>query len=575
MGGPVRLLATTATTRDRTLCVMTEWKLAFERGVSNFRLGKYNEALACFNEVRVPYAFIHRKEFIVILQSVTKGGTASQLFDSRAAVHEKLGDLKAALEDARRVIDLAPHQWQGYARCARLFLRMKKPERAAKMVDYALERVKSGDTARRETLLALKQEVIDLTAAIERHISRTSYHFGNLPVEISFEIFSLLVDSDHTFVLTAGSVCNAWRSVALASPSLWSTLVLTKKSPAKKAKLWIQRSGRRILDLRFIDGCLSDPKLPQSLQGLQWETLRTLDIQASIVDIIASVGVKISQLNQLRITNTNSASTLLNLLPRVQTRNLEIRETNLSFQEVCRVLTDCRALSFHGAGRSRISDVIRTISENQNLTALSMSVVGGPIVDLTPSQLADTTLELPKLQQLDLKSSIPLLTTLCRASMPSLTSLSLSEFMTVGDQLADFLARYPTTSLTDLTISRCPAPHSQLTSLLRASPRLHTATFEGVSDVNEVVEFLAATHPDGPPCPSLEKLNLSSCATLRSGPVVRLITGRTVNGDVVTIGTLLMDYCPLIEPEVRDWLGRNVPSFSCVYTRKKDARWKR
>ena len=518
------------------------------------------------------------REFIAVFQSATKGGTASQLFDSRAAVHEKLGDLKAALEDARKVIDLAPHQWQGYARCARLFLRMKKPERAAKMVDYALERVKAGDTTRKETLLVLKQEVVDFTAAIERHISRTFYHFGNLPIEISFEIFSLLVDLDHAFVLTVAGVCNAWRSVALASPPLWSTLVLTKKSPAKKAKLWIQRSGGRILDLRFVEGCRSDPKLPQSLQSLRWDTLRTLDIQVSIVDIVALVGTKISWLDRLRITDTSSADALPSLLPRVQTRDLEIRETNLSIQEVSHILTDCRTLSFHGGRRSRISDVIHTISENQNLTTLSMSFIGGPIADLTPSQLADTTLELPKLQQLDLKSSLLLLSMFCRATIPSLTSLSLSEFATVGGHLVDFSTRHPITSLTDLSISRCPVPHPQLTSLLRASPHLRTVTFAGISDVNEVVEFLAATHLDvaqGPPCPSLEKLDLTSCGTLRGGPVVRLIKERAINGDVATIGTLLVDYCPLIEPEVRDWLGRNVPSFSCVYTRKKDGNWKR
>ena len=493
-------------------------------------------------------------------------------------MHEKLGDLKAALEDARKVIDLAPRQWQGYARCARLFLRMKKPERAAKMVDYALERVKAGDTARRETLFALKQEVIDFTAAIERHISRTSYHFGNLPIEISFEIFSLLVNSDHTFVLTVASVCNAWRSVTLASPSLWSTLVLTKKSPAKKAKLWIQRTGGRILDLRFGEGCRSDPKLPQSLQNLQWKILRTLDTQVPIADIMASVGAKISRLNQLRITDTDSAGALLSLLPRVQARNLEIRETNLPFQEVRRILTDCHTLSFHGTGQSRISDIIQTISENRNLTALSMSLIGGSIVDLTPSQLAETILELPKLQQLDLKSNLSLLTMLCHATMPSLASLSLSEFATIGDQLAGFLTKHPITSLTDLTISRCPAPHPQLISLLQASPHLRAVTFAGFLDINEVVEFLAATHPDaaqGLPCPLLEKLNLTSCSTLRSGPIVRLVKARATNGDAVTIGTLLIDYCPLIEPEVRDWLGRNVPSFSCIYTRRKDNRWKR
>jgi len=171
-----------------------------------------------------------------------------------------------------------------------------------------------------------------------------------------------------------------------------------------------------------------------------------------------------------------------------------------------------------------------------------------------------------------------LLTMFCRATMPSLTSLKLSQFVTIDTQLSDFLTRYPTTSLTDLTISRCPVAHPQLISLLRASPRLHTVTFEAISEINEVVEFLAATHSDatqGPPCPALEKLDLTSCTPLRSGPIVRLIKDRFINEDVPTIGTLLIDYCPLIEPEVRDWLGRNVSSFSCVYTRKKDARWKR
>jgi hypothetical protein len=64
----------------------------------------------------------------------------------------------------------------------------------AKMVDYAhpFERVKAGDTAHRETPLALKQEVIGFTAAVERCISGTSYHLGNFPIKISHETFSLL-----------------------------------------------------------------------------------------------------------------------------------------------------------------------------------------------------------------------------------------------------------------------------------------------------------------------------------------------------------------------------------------------
>ena len=67
----------------------------------------------------------------------------------------------------------------------------------------------------------------------------------------------------------------------------------------------------------------------------------------------------------------------------------------------------------------------------------------------------------------------------------------------------------------------------------------------------------------------LEKLDLTSCATLRNGPIVPLIKDLTLNGEVATVGTLFMDRHPSIEPEAQDWLGRNIPSFSCVYTRKK------
>ena len=45
-GGPIHLKP-----QPHRPVIMAEWRPPFERGVSNFRLGKYDEALACFNEV--------------------------------------------------------------------------------------------------------------------------------------------------------------------------------------------------------------------------------------------------------------------------------------------------------------------------------------------------------------------------------------------------------------------------------------------------------------------------------------------------------------------------------------------
>ena len=124
------------------------------------------------------------------------------------------------------------------------------------------------------------------------------------------------------------------------------------------------------------------------------------------MDIVESARNKISQLDQLRITGVDSAGALLNLFHTVQTRNLEIRGTNDFFHEAYQLLTDCRTLSFHTTnGNCHLSDVIRTILENQNLTALSVTFLGLFVGDVVPSQLDDITLELSKLLQLNLKSS--------------------------------------------------------------------------------------------------------------------------------------------------------------------------
>ncbi|KAI0719996.1 hypothetical protein C8T65DRAFT_538189, partial [Cerioporus squamosus] len=61
--------------------------------------------------------------------------------DARAAVYQKLGKLKEALRDSKTVIDSQPTRWQGYARSARLFLRIKKYDAASRMVELALARI--------------------------------------------------------------------------------------------------------------------------------------------------------------------------------------------------------------------------------------------------------------------------------------------------------------------------------------------------------------------------------------------------------------------------------------------------
>ena len=100
----------------------------------------------------------------------------------------------------------------------RLFYRhhlRDRPRRSDRPSNFSI----TGDTTRKDTLLALKQEAIDFGAAIRRRISRTTYRFGSLPVELPHEIFSLPVEPDSAFLLTLSSFCKMWRPVALDSPS--------------------------------------------------------------------------------------------------------------------------------------------------------------------------------------------------------------------------------------------------------------------------------------------------------------------------------------------------------------------
>ena len=63
------------------------------------------------------------------------GPSLFQLYDSRASAYLKIGNIGAALLDAKSVIELAPEQWQGYYRAAQGFLRSIKLDKAKYICD--------------------------------------------------------------------------------------------------------------------------------------------------------------------------------------------------------------------------------------------------------------------------------------------------------------------------------------------------------------------------------------------------------------------------------------------------------
>jgi len=83
-------------------------------------------------------------------------------------------------------------------------------------------------------------------------------------------------------------------------------------------------------------------------------------------------------------------------------------------------------------------------------------------------------------------------------------------------------------------------------------------------------------------CPALTVLDLSQSASLKTGPVMRIVKERIAlaasldggkyqlpgqDGDRVVscIRALRVDECPHIEAEILPWFRKNVPQFSCRY----------
>ncbi|KAJ7644222.1 hypothetical protein FB45DRAFT_1021004 [Roridomyces roridus] len=198
-------------------------------------------------------------------RAILAGGDREHtVYDCRAAVYERQGKLKSALKDVHNVIKLVPAHWQGYARASRLFLRAGKLDEAEKMADLALGRLDAADSMRRTKLEEVKADV--------RARRRASiHHFGQLPVEIITAIFEMVCSSDWTRVLTLWRVSKHWHNIALNTPNLWSTLVLTNRHPARHAQRWIERSKGRIRQLSFRSSLPSTV----SLDGLVWGCVRS------------------------------------------------------------------------------------------------------------------------------------------------------------------------------------------------------------------------------------------------------------------------------------------------------------
>ncbi|OSX67276.1 hypothetical protein POSPLADRAFT_1042521 [Postia placenta MAD-698-R-SB12] len=531
-------------------------------------------------------------------QAIVLGPNEFSIYDSRAAVFEKLGRVKDALRDSKKVIDLGPQRWQG----------ISKLDHALRMINLALERVNADDVRRVTEITTIRDQIQQGLQQRREHESRAFYHFGKLPLEIATTIFTMVAADDHTRVISLSQVCHNWRAAILGMPRLWSNLILTNKNPVKKAKVWAVRCQGRLIELRLRAGVAPTPWALDELASVPLDCLRALDadnfpiheIRRRLPTFTDDVLQRLDELNIQHCADVRAASWLWRQ-PSMRIRDLTIAHSIFHWATAAENINQLESFTFRGpVVDTPLSDILAFLRRNPNLRKLALSMMDIPLAN--PGE-DEEPIRLPHLSHLELEYHdfatsriIPIL------DIPALSSLHIrGGIHSLDTTLRHLVHSGCAASLLELRIQRCAVSAQSIIELLRCTPSLETLQLEhvGGSQANKILESLAEPRPhiiseqetlSAVLCPSLRTVNFSHCPDIKSGTVLRLVKTRlptdtlTVTEDasqesrpppIVPIDTLIIDGCPNIDADILPWLRNKVRVVSCVYMTKKDARWKR
>ncbi|KAL1951483.1 hypothetical protein VTO73DRAFT_632 [Trametes versicolor] len=570
----------------------------FARGVKLFRDGQYQDAVDCFSEV------------------LELGGDKFKIYDSRAAAYQKLDKLKDALRDAKAVIDLQPDRWQGYARSARVFCQARKYEAATRMVELALERMPPNLDRRRDEMVLLQEEIATSQAAVAKAISKRTYHFGKLPVEIAAAMFSMVLEDNHAYVVTLAQVCQNWRHTILDTPSFWSTLVLGNRHPKRKVKFWRERSRGRIHELAVLDTFTDFIPTFEELRSVSMDTLRSIRLDAQALTRVLK---NLPNVTPLVLASLHQAvlhapsMDFLNLVdvPEYNWRVLELTNVLITdyYALACR-LSQLESLSLSNCpSHGSWDDLLWLLSRNPKLAQLDLTAFVPVSLNFTnePGDREElpAIITVPSLVDIRIEDTDQLANVILpRLIAPSLASLRILQHRQRLDGCLSWLAAGPAATLTTLSIQRSAMNMQALLDVLPAALALETLELTHVCDValpvlkalGTLIEVTSPTESHAivrrVRCPNLRQLDVSHCPDVVAWPIIALVKLRLPEAqppppDETSIETkdawppvrrlesLVIDGCPDVDADKLPWLRAAVPSVSCVYLTRKTAKWRR
>ncbi|KAM0787814.1 hypothetical protein ACM66B_003868 [Microbotryomycetes sp. NB124-2] len=243
----------------------------YASGVSAYRTGSYDTACELLSE------------------AIALDATQAKYYDARCLVFGKLGRTKDAFMDARLVVKLEPQSYKGYHKAGNLFAKIGNWERAERMLEQALAKLKPQETAKAKDIDA---QLLDVRA---KKAKASFCPLANLPTEIFAEIINFALDGVTDYnadarpltnrnqlstLAAVQSVCKSWRHAVVTNKRFWSRLCLdgeiNGKNALAKAKLWEARSRSHS----------SDQQTPSSITSLAL-TATTLFLPAQLEAIMA------------------------------------------------------------------------------------------------------------------------------------------------------------------------------------------------------------------------------------------------------------------------------------------------
>ncbi|KAF9498963.1 hypothetical protein BDN71DRAFT_1464740 [Pleurotus eryngii] len=559
--------------------ISTTWQITFKQGISHFKNGHYDESIQCFNEAS-------------LLSS--RPPLTPDLYDSRASAYLKIGNIGAALLDAKSVIELAPEQWQGYYRAAQGFLRSKKLDKAKYMLDKARMKVVTGDESSRKRMSDF--DVLEKEIGATERTETTAGSSSSKTTPIFLEATST-PSHIHSFdttptptihVLHLTWVCKSWRRIAHSTPPLWRRLALTGVRPEKKAQYWIGLAGGKIQELilkkSFLES-LDHYITKKVLKHMKWDFLRrfTMDDWSNHRRLLYNDGTLTRVLPQLEsLEMPNEASEPVPWITVIAAlRTLRLRKVSLSGDNaLIKVLESnphLETLELDTRSQFRVTTTGPLSRHPPLCSYLAYVSLTGPI---DVFKLFDS-IDFPNLRILKIDHN----STSISPALRSMTRRA-SELAPANEAPCSGYA-----SLEELRISSCAFEPIDLVSFLGACPSLRALEVSRCGlEMSLILESLvrisaSSSSSSGAEitmlCPALTELNVSHSPQVTTGPVVRLVKARLDGGDaslshpVSAIERLTMDGCLRIEYTALPWLRARVKTLSCVYADRKSAGYKR